>query len=83
MALHNHQAVPPQIEPPAPTHTLSPDSAPARSDHGSDANSIAQGGDSRNRVNDPGAAPWPRKGPNDVRYFFDRSGDKVVCNICR
>ena len=50
MALPNPQAIPPQVEPPAPT----PESA--RSDH--------------------------HRG-NDISYFFDKSMDNIVCNICR
>ena len=50
MALCNRQAVPLQVEPPVPAGTSSlPDGAPAvRSNHGGDANSTAQGGDSCN-----------------------------------
>jgi len=83
MALYNHQAIPLQIEPPAPLHTLSPDCVSVYSNHGSNANSIAQEENSYNHVNDPVAASLHQKAKtslNNVHYFFDESGDKVVCN---
>jgi hypothetical protein len=77
-------AVPPQVEPPAPTGTGSPpDSAPAHSDHSSDVNSTAQEGDSHNQVNDPEIVPLRQTAPSDIQYFFVRSGDKIVCSVCR
>ena len=59
------------------------DYEPVCSDHGRDPDSTTQGEDGRNQVNDPDAAPLPKTTANDIRYFFDKSGDKVVCNICR
>ncbi len=60
------------------------DSEPQHSDHGCDANSTAQGGDNCNWVNDPNATPSLKTTTaKDIRHFFDKSEDKVVCKICR
>ena len=59
------------------------DSEPPCGDHGCDANSTAQGGKSSNQVNDPDTVPSSKKAANDIRHFFDKSGNKVVCKICR
>ena len=59
------------------------DSEPVRNDHGSDVNSTAERGDSPIRVNDPDAIALPKSAAGDIRHFFDRSGDKVVCKECR
>jgi hypothetical protein len=61
---------------------------PPHSDHGndSDADSTAQRDttqNSHNRVNDPDAIPSLKPGASDIHYFFDRSGEKAVCRICR
>jgi hypothetical protein len=53
------------------------------SDHGCDADSLAHGGNSHNHVNDPDTAPRPKTTAYDIRYFFIKSGNKVVCHICR
>jgi hypothetical protein len=49
------------------------------SDHGCDVDSPARGG----HVNDPDAAPLPKTTAMDIRHFFDKSGDKVICKVCR
>jgi hypothetical protein len=64
------------------------DDEPPCGDHGRDANSTAQGGDSpcRNQVNDPDIAALPKHAANDIHYFFDNyksSKGPVVCKICR
>lgn len=51
------------------------------SDHGCDVNPLAQKGNSCIELNDPDTAPSPKTTANDVYYFFNRSEDKVVCNI--
>jgi len=60
---------------------------PLHSDHGSnsDANSTAQEEDSCTciHVNDPDTVPLSKTDANDIHYFFNKSGDKVICNICR
>ena len=47
---------------------------PADSDHGHDEG-----------VNNPDAIPKRRDkgGPADIQFFFDRTGNKVVCKECR
>jgi hypothetical protein len=60
MILHNRQAIPPQVEPLAPTGTGSPPDSvrvPAHRDQGSNAYSAAQG-DSRNQVKHPNTSPF-------------------------
>lgn len=75
MALTSPQAVPPQVEPPAPTLTDSPpDSVRANSDHFSNTNPAQDS---------PGISRWRRTSPKDVHHFFVRSGDKIVCDVCR
>lgn len=59
------------------------DYAPPHSDHGSDANSTAQVENTGDHVNDPDTAPVPKSTAHDILYFYDKSGDKVVCKICR
>jgi hypothetical protein len=55
------------------------------SDHGRDANPTALGESSRDhiQVNDPDTVSLPKTAALDIRYFFDKSGDSAVCNICR
>ena len=56
---------------------------PARDDHDSDLNPTVEKGDTRIHINDPDAVPSPKGGAGDINYFFDRSGDNVVCKVCR
>jgi hypothetical protein len=55
------------------------DYEPMRSNHGHGTNPTAQGED----INDPDTTPLPKTAAADIRYFFDKSGDKVICNLCR
>jgi hypothetical protein len=59
------------------------DSKPPDSDHGRDVDSTSQGENSRNHVNDPNTIPSSKNTANDINHFFDRSGDKAICKICR
>jgi hypothetical protein len=59
------------------------DHEPLQGDHDYDADSPAQGENSGDHVNDPDAAPMPKVIARDILYFYDKSGDKVVCRICR
>jgi hypothetical protein len=59
------------------------DYEPPCDDHGCNPISTTQGEDSRNHVNDPDTIPLPKTTANDICHFFDKSGDKVVCKICR
>jgi hypothetical protein len=34
-------------------------------------------------VNNPDVAPTSRKIAADIHYFFDKTGDKVVCKECK
>lgn len=38
---------------------------------------------SRTRINDPDAIPSRKAGASDIHYFFEKTGGKNVCKICR
>jgi hypothetical protein len=59
------------------------DYKPPRSDHGCDVNPPAQEGNICIQINDSDTASSPKTAANDVHHFFNRSGDKTVCNICK
>ena len=59
------------------------DYEPPRSNHRTDANPTPQGGNNHNQINDPDAAPLPKTTAYDIHHFFDKSGEKVVCHVCR
>jgi len=54
-----------------------------RSNHGGDADSIGQGANSRNRINNPDTVPSSQTLAADIKHFFDKTGGKSVCVICR
>ena len=51
--------------------------------HGRDVNPTAQGESSRDDMNDPDTIHLPKTSAKDIRYFYDKSGAKAVCNVCR
>jgi len=48
------------------------------SDHSRPATATTPG-----EINDPGAPTLPKTAAADIRYFFDKTGEKAVCNECR
>ena len=59
-------------------------SAVSQSDGSTHAKSTAREGDDPCRVNDPDAGiDSGPKATADIRYFFDKSGEKRICKLCK
>jgi len=80
MAPHNRRIVSPDLEPASPAaipeEIFNLDDVPGNdnpdSDFGRDVG-----------VNDPDTIPMPKSGALDIHYFFDKTGEKIVCKECR
>lgn len=75
MAPHNRRIVSPDLEPASPTENFNLDDVPGNDNPDSDSGHDVG-------VNDPDAVPMPKTGAVDIRYFFDKTGERAVCKVC-